>query len=74
MAKYKVLLTVKDRYGNIKELSAGPIAVKLDAVDTEELSVLDKHFATDDQLRDATAKSPDTIRYAGFELEDNTDE
>lgn len=40
MAKYKVWLTTKDRYGNTKEIDGGTIAVNLD----EELSpgVVDK--------------------------------
>ena len=37
MAKYKVWLTVKDRYGNTKELDGGNIDVNLDEEDVDTI-------------------------------------
>ena len=37
MAKYKVWLTVKDNYGNIKELDGGNIDINLDEEDVENI-------------------------------------
>ena len=37
MAKYKVLLTVRDSYGNIKELDGGNIDIDLDKEDVETI-------------------------------------
>lgn len=37
MAKYKVVLTVKDRYGNTKELDAGDIDIDLDKDDVDTI-------------------------------------
>lgn len=37
MAKYKVWLTVKDRYGNTKELDGGNIDINLDEEDVETI-------------------------------------
>lgn len=37
MAKYKVWLTVKDNYGNTKELDGGNIDINLDAEDVENI-------------------------------------
>lgn len=38
MAKYKVWLTVKDTYGNTKEISGGTIDVDLDTFTESEIS------------------------------------
>ncbi len=40
MAKYKVMLTVKDRYGITKELDAGTIGVDRENLTEEELDKL----------------------------------
>ena len=37
MAKYKVLLTVQDRYGHTKELNGGNIDINLDEEDVENI-------------------------------------
>ena len=74
MATYKVWLTVKDRYGSIKKLDGGNINIDLDTVDEDEVKAFDEHFATDTELVEATETSPETIRYAGFEIEASTKE
>jgi hypothetical protein len=66
MATYKVWLTVKDRYGNTKELDGGTIDVALEALSENAVKTLDRHFATDQALAEA---AHETILYAGFELE-----
>jgi CTP:phosphocholine cytidylyltransferase-like protein len=37
MIKYKVLLTVKDRYGNTKEVDAGDIDIDLDKEEVDDI-------------------------------------
>lgn len=69
MAKYKIWLTVKDRYGVVKELDGGNINVGLDTIEDDEFQAIDKYFATDVALADAANKTPETIRYGGFELD-----
>ena len=68
MAKYKVWLTVKDRYGAKKELSGGTINVDLAGIHDDEVAVLDKHFATDTEMAVALENSNETIRYSDFEF------
>ena len=48
MATYKVWLTVKDRYGNIKELDGGNIDVKLDEA---HITKIEQAIALDSYLR-----------------------
>ena len=50
MAKYKIWLTVKDRYGTEKELDGGCINVDLSTLETDEVEAIDKHFATDAEI------------------------
>lgn len=73
MATYRVWLTVKDRYGNIKELDGGTIDVGLDNLTTEEVEVLDKHYATDAELNTAIQSSKEDIPYAGFDFENQVE-
>lgn len=72
MAKYKIWLTVKDRYGIQKELDGGVINLALSDLKEDEINAIDKYFATDNEVAEATQKSPETIRYAGFELDEDT--
>lgn len=65
MAKYKVWLTVKDRYGIIKELPSGTINVDLDTLTDDEVKALDEHFATDNELHTAV-HTDDSLSYKGF--------
>lgn len=65
MAKYKVWLTVKDRYGSIKELPGGTINVGLGELSEDEFKSLDARFATDEELYTAT-QTDDSLRYNGF--------
>ena len=73
MAKYKIWLTVKDRYGIQKELDGGVINLALSDIKEDEIEALDKYFATDNEVTEATQKSPETLRYAGFEIDDSLD-
>ena len=68
MAKYKVWLTVKDRYGAIKELDGGSVNIDLSTVEPDEIAVLDEHFATDTEMIHTVEKSNETIRYSSFEF------
>jgi hypothetical protein len=74
MAKYKVWLTVKDRYGNIKELDSGTIDVALNDLTDTELEVIDKHYATDTELATAIKENNSIIHYTGFSFSDSVNE
>lgn len=39
MAKYKVVLTVKDRYGNVKDIDAGDVNIDID-LDQEDVDTI----------------------------------
>ena len=73
MAEYKVILTVKDRYGNIKEVEGGVVNVGLESLSATDLKALDAHFATDKEMEEA-ARTAEALHYAGLELieDDNT--
>ncbi len=76
MAEFKVLLTVKDRYGNLKEIDGGTINVGLSDQEIDRIesalpfndylkkSELD-YLATDKEVEDATKN---TVKYGSFEL------
>ena len=89
MATYKVLLTVKDRYGNIKELDGGNINVGMDKLTQEELDNIEGQLTLDDYLKKSeirTAKELEylatddevaarkTIRYSDFFDKEETEE
>lgn len=80
MAKYKVWLTVKDRYGNIKELDGGNINVDLAELTDDELDVIEEGlplekfvtkteidaYATDEEVDTKVKESNEVIRYSKF--------
>lgn len=88
MAKYRVWLTVKDSYGNTKEIEGGTIDVDLSTLTQDELSQIEEALPLDEYLRKdeavqeldqdfATDKeladaTENTVKYANFEL--RTDE
>lgn len=84
MAEFRVVLTVKDRYGNIKEVDGGTINV--DLTDPAELDKLEEalpfkdylkkseteYLATDVEVANATKN---TVKYDEFKLApENTEE
>lgn len=71
MAIYKVWLTVKDRYGSIKEIDGGNITVGLDALTDDEKALLDSSFATDSEVAAAIQADSDKMRYSSFELKED---
>ena len=85
MAKYKVWLTVKDGYGNTKELPAGDINVDFTDLSTEDISQIEEalplnnylkksetdYLATDIEVSEATAN---TVKYSGFKFKTNNTE
>lgn len=73
MALYKVWLTVKDRYGNTKEVDGGTIDVGLGTLTEDEIKVIDEHFATDIDMNKTVENANETIRYSGFEFNDTVE-
>jgi hypothetical protein len=72
MAKYKVWLTVKDSYGNLKEVEGGTINVDLDA---EALDKIEEAFPLNDFLKkseidylatDAEVEAKKNLKYSSF--------
>ena len=51
MAVYKVLLTVKDSFGNTKELNGGTIQVDLDKFTDDDIGKIEKALPLDNYLK-----------------------
>lgn len=51
MATYKVWLTVKDSYGNIKEIDGGDINVDLATLTPDEVTQIEKNLPFEDYLK-----------------------
>ena len=80
MATYKVWLTVKDSYGNIKEIDSGNIKIDMDKLSEEQLAQikqavpLENYIRKDEAIKeldphfatDTELASNDSIRYSGF--------
>ena len=71
MATYKVWLTVKDRYGNTKELDGGNINIDFDALTDDDVGQmakkLDPYFTTDAEV-EHTVENNDSIKYSSLNL------
>lgn len=51
MAKYKVWLTVKDSFGNTKEIDGGTIDVNLSALSPEEIDHIEEALPLEDYIK-----------------------
>ena len=51
MATYKVWLTVKDRYGNTKEIDGGNINIGLDEFSQDDLDAIEEALPLQEYLR-----------------------
>lgn len=51
MANYKVILTVKDRYGNSKELDAGTLSVDFSDLTKEDVNQIEEMLPLEDYLK-----------------------
>lgn len=71
MAAYKVWLTVKDCYGNTKEIDGGNINIDLGEFTDNDIaqaaSKLDPYFTTDAEVAHAVENN-DTIKYSDLKL------
>ena len=67
MATYKIWLTVRDSYGNIKELDGGNINLDFSELTSEDVSnmvnKLDPYFTTDREVEHVVDNS-DHIKYS----------
>ena len=75
MAKYKIWLTVKDRYGNTKEIDGGNIDVGLDGLTPEDIDIIEEQLPLEEYLKksetdylatDEEVAARNTIRYSDF--------
>ena len=79
MATYKVWLTVKDSYGNTKEVDGGTINVDLDKFTQAEIDQIEEALPLEDYLKkddidielqhyatDEEVDDKDSLKYAGF--------
>ena len=81
MATYKVWLTVKDSYGNTKEVDGGTINVDLATLTPDEVNQIEDALPLEDYLKkseidteldhyatdkEVEQKTKDSIKYAGF--------
>ena len=81
MATYKVWLTVKDSYGNIKEVEGGTINVDLSEVTPDEVSTMGQALldssvleplATDQEVETAISeKVHESLLYSDFLLQED---
>lgn len=87
MATYKVWLTVKDSYGNTKEVDGGTINVDLATLTPDEVTQIEEVLPLEDYLRkDEMVQELDphfakdeaveeavkqTVRYSGFKFKDD---
>ncbi len=89
MAKYKVWLTVKDSYGNTKELDGGNISVDFADLSPEELGQIEDALPLEDYLKKADTDylatdrevsnvvgeaTANTVKYSGFKFRNNSTE
>lgn len=88
MAKYKVWLTVKDSYGNTKELDGGDISVNFEGFTQETMNRIEEalpledylkkteadYLATDTEVGEAVDEATaNTVKYSGFKFRNNTE-
>ena len=63
MATYKVWLTVKDSYGNTKEIDGGTINVDLATLTPDELNQIEEHLPLEDYIKKDSLDT-DLVDYA----------
>ena len=63
MATYKVWLTVKDSYGNTKEIDGGTINVDLATLTPAELNQIEEHLPLEDYIKKDSLDT-DLVDYA----------
>lgn len=81
MATYKVWLTVKDSYGNTKEVDGGTINVDLDTLSQPEIDRIEEALPLEDYIKrenldqeleayatDQEVDDKATIKYSDFEF------
>lgn len=79
MAKYKVMLTVKDRYGSTKELDAGTIDIDHDTLTEEDIDKLKKDIpvyvpdVTPDNMLVYTLEKGKTEERLEFDIDKSND-
>lgn len=79
MAKYKVMLTVKDRYGATKELDAGTIDIDYDNLTEEDIDKLKKNIpvyvpdVTPDNMLVYTLEQGETEERLEFDIDKSND-
>lgn len=87
MAAYKVWLTVKDSYGNVKEIDGGSINIDMSKLSAEDLSKIEQSLTLDEYIKkdnaveeldpqfatdeELFAATNNTLKYADFELRPN---
>ena len=76
MATYKVWLTVKDSYGNTKEVDGGMINVNLAEMSNTEVQQvadkLDPYFTTDTEVATVVDnKTHDTMKYSELKMKED---
>lgn len=79
MAKYKVMLTVKDRYGATKELDAGTIGINSEGLTEEDINKIKKDIpvyvpdVTDDNMLVYTLEKGKTDERLEFDIDKSND-
>jgi myosin-crossreactive antigen len=89
MAKYKVVLTVKDSYGNTKELDGGDINIDFTELSHEDINQIEEvlplenylkkseidYLATDLEVEDVVGEATaSTVKYSSFKFRNDSAE
>lgn len=85
MAKYKIWLTVKDHFGNTKEVDGGNINVDFEALSDKDINQIGEAFLLEEYLKksetdylatDVEVESAvkQTVKYGEFKFRDNSEE
>ena len=88
MAKYKVWLTVKDHFGNTKELDGGDISIDFAGFSQETMEQIEEslpledfikkseidYLATDEEVVEVVNDATaNTVKYRGFKFRNSTE-
>ena len=69
MATYKVWLTVKDRYGNTKEIDGGNINVEFDKLTQEDLDMIEDNLPLEDYLKKSELQTAPELDFLATDVE-----
>ena len=67
MAKYKVVFTVRDKYGKDKEIDGGTVDIELPTLTREEITRIEEALPLEDYLK--KSEIPEELDYLATDVE-----